>query len=232
MKQLFKEYDPAIGNEEYEYRNFGYFALMDDSWVREKDALFPELAYSVTENLDEKFTTFAFEDRPECWAIREELGDRATILHYLQDIYERIQKGDSFKDEYFEELHRIFMCGKRPDGISGFFNGAVVSFKNGGFLKKFDRSVLNDLYPAVRPFSPWTGKTFAKTTVKDIKKEKDFAYIVLTQKGYLKSRYIINAAGLFADEIAWMVGDRDIRLTLTKGTMVIFLKIVLFLLLE
>jgi len=168
-KRLFKEYDPAVGNEDYAYRNFGYFALMDDSWVHEKDALFPELAYSVTENLDEKFTTFAFEDSPECRAIQAVLGDRATILHYLQDIYERLQKGDSFKDDYFEKLHRIFMCGKRPDGISGFFNGAVVSFKNGGFLKKFDRSVLNDLYPAVRPFSPWTGKTFYKTTVDDIR---------------------------------------------------------------
>ena len=63
---------------------------------------------------------------------------------------------------------------------------------------------------------------YLKTTVGDIKKEKDFAYVVLTQKGYFKTRYIINAAGLFADEIAWMVGDRDICLTLTKGTMVIF----------
>ncbi len=169
-KRLFKEYDPLIENEDYEYRNFGYFTLMDDSWVHEKDALFPELAYSVTDNLDEKFTTFIFEDSAECLSIQEELGNRATILHYLQDIYERIQKGDSFKDDYFEKLHRIFMCGKRPDGISGFFHGAVVTFKNGGFLRKYDRSVLNDLYPAVRPFSPWTGKTFAETTVEDIKK--------------------------------------------------------------
>ncbi len=169
-KRLFKKYDPTVENKDYKYRNFGYFALMDDSWVREKDALFPELAYSVTENPGEKFTSFDFEDCAECRAIQEELGDRETILHYLQDIYDRIQKGDSVKDAYFKELHRIFMCGKRPDGISGFFHGAVVSFKNGGFLQKFDRSVLNDLYPVVRPFSPWTGKTFAKTTVKDIKK--------------------------------------------------------------
>ena len=41
-------YDPGIGNEDYAYRNFGYFVLMDDTWVHEKDALFPELAYSVT----------------------------------------------------------------------------------------------------------------------------------------------------------------------------------------
>ena len=209
-KRLFKEYDPAIGNEDYEYRNFGYFALMDDSWVHEKDALFPELAYSVTENLDEKFTTFAFEDSPECRAIQEELGDRATILHYLQDIYERIQKGDSFKDEYFEELHRIFMCGKRPDGISGFFHGAVVSFKNGGFLRKFDRSVLNDLYPAVRPFSPWTGKTFAKTTVEDIRN-----YIGKDAKHYEGIKPIILGTNTY---------KRDLGLSLPATAFIEYLK--------
>jgi glycerol-3-phosphate dehydrogenase len=33
---------------------------------------------------------------------------------------------------------------------------------------------------------------------------------------------VINAAGLYADEIAWMVGDHQVRLALRKGTMVIF----------
>lgn len=60
-----------------------------------------------------------------------------------------------------------------------------------------------------------------RTAVTEIKKEKDFAYRVHTERGPLKSRYIINAAGLFTDEIAAMVGDRDIELNLTKGTMAI-----------
>ena len=195
-KRLFTEYDPAIGNEEYEYRNFGYFALMDDTWAHEKDALFPELAYSVTENLDEKFTTFTFEDNNECRAIQNELGDRATILHYLQDIYDCIRKGDSFKEKYFEELHKIFMCGKRPDGINGFFHGGVVSFKNGGFLRKFDRSILNDLYPAVRPFSPWTGKTFLNTSAEELG-----GYIGNDAKHYDGMRPIILGANTYRKDL-------------------------------
>jgi glycerol-3-phosphate dehydrogenase len=44
---------------------------------------------------------------------------------------------------------------------------------------------------------------------------------VCTTTGRFKTRYIINAAGLSVDEIAKMVGDTDIQLILTKGTMVI-----------
>jgi glycerol-3-phosphate dehydrogenase len=47
----------------------------------------------------------------------------------------------------------------------------------------------------------------------------DFDYVLTTPKGAFKTRYLINAAGLFADEIAHMVGDDDISLILTKGTM-------------
>ncbi|MCG2728151.1 MAG: hypothetical protein L6244_05850 [Candidatus Methanoperedenaceae archaeon] len=169
-KYLFEKYSPEVQAKDYKYRNFGYFTLMDDTWLHEKNKLFPDLTYTIADDLHEKFTTFTFIECPEGKAIQEALGDRPTILHYLQDIYEGIQKGDSFKDKYFDELHKIFMCGERPDGINGFLHGGVVSFKNAGFLNKFDRSVLNDLYPAVRPFSPWSGKTFTSSTVDDIKR--------------------------------------------------------------
>ncbi|MBC2696306.1 MAG: hypothetical protein HF982_13730 [Desulfobacteraceae bacterium] len=168
-KYLFEKYSPEVQAKDYKYRNFGYFVLMDDTWLHEKNKLFPELTYTIADDLHEKFTTFTFIESPEGKAVQEALGGRPTILHYLQDIYEGIQKGDFFKDKYFDELHKIFMCGERPDGINGFLHGGVVSFKNAGFLTKFDRSVLNDLYPAIRPFSPWSGKTFTSTTVDDIK---------------------------------------------------------------
>lgn len=59
------------------------------------------------------------------------------------------------------------------------------------------------------------------TAVTTITKEKDFAYVLHTEKGLFKTRYIINAAGLYADEVARMAGDQDIELKLTKGTMAI-----------
>ena len=62
---------------------------------------------------------------------------------------------------------------------------------------------------------------YFNSAVTDIKRKKDFNYEVRTPTGRFKTRYIINAAGLFVDRIAKMVGDTDIQLILTKGTMVI-----------
>lgn len=59
------------------------------------------------------------------------------------------------------------------------------------------------------------------TPVTAIEKLGDFDYVLTTPEGTFKTRYIINAAGLFADEIGRMVGDDDISLVLTKGTMAI-----------
>ena len=63
---------------------------------------------------------------------------------------------------------------------------------------------------------------YLQTKVVDIGKTKDGAYRLITDQGTLTARYVINAAGLFADEIARMVGDGHIQLSLRKGTMLIF----------
>jgi glycerol-3-phosphate dehydrogenase len=62
---------------------------------------------------------------------------------------------------------------------------------------------------------------YLNAPVKKITKKGVFDYSILTSKGRIKARSIINAAGLFADEMAAMVGDDDIHLNLTKGTMAI-----------
>jgi glycerol-3-phosphate dehydrogenase len=59
------------------------------------------------------------------------------------------------------------------------------------------------------------------TTVSNILAAEQGRYIVQTSNGRFKTRYIVNAAGLFADEIARMVQDHHIRLALRKGTMAI-----------
>ncbi len=209
MKYILKDYDPGVAKEDYRYRNFGYFLLMDDTWLDEKNRLFPELAYNLADNLPEKFRTFRFTDSTGCKAIQAEMGDRPTILHYLQDIYEDIQKKPDYKDEYFDRLHSIFMCGERPDGISGFLHGGVASFKNGGLLKALDRSVLNDIYPAVRPFSPWTGKTFTMSSADAIKKYigddaiyyKDKDTIILGNNTYRKELGLSLPATAFIEHL-------------------------------
>jgi glycerol-3-phosphate dehydrogenase len=59
------------------------------------------------------------------------------------------------------------------------------------------------------------------TPVTAVDKEEDATYRVRTPKGNVRTKYIVNAAGLFADEVAWMVGDQDVRLILRKGIMAI-----------
>jgi glycerol-3-phosphate dehydrogenase len=61
-----------------------------------------------------------------------------------------------------------------------------------------------------------------QTDVVDIGKTRDGTYRLTTNQGTLTSKFVINAAGLFADEIAGMVGDRHMHLSLRKGTMLIF----------
>jgi glycerol-3-phosphate dehydrogenase len=61
-----------------------------------------------------------------------------------------------------------------------------------------------------------------QTEVVDIAKTKDRNYCLTTNQGTLTATYVINAAGLYADEITRMVGDRHIHLSLRKGTMLIF----------
>jgi len=60
------------------------------------------------------------------------------------------------------------------------------------------------------------------TEVNAIAKTQAGKYRISTNQGAMTSTYVINAAGLHADEIAWMVGDRHIHLSLRKGTMLIF----------
>ena len=168
-KNIFSKYNGDLSSEQYKYRNFGYFALMDDTWLAEKNRLFPGLQYSPAEDTKEKFTTFTFVDCKACEEVRQLLGDRKTILHYLRDINNGIKQGPGFQDDSFAELQKIFSCGVLPESIDGFFHGGVVTFKNAGFLKKFDRNGMNDIYPAVRPFSPWTGKTFSRISGENLK---------------------------------------------------------------
>jgi glycerol-3-phosphate dehydrogenase len=59
------------------------------------------------------------------------------------------------------------------------------------------------------------------SSVTGISRIRDFDFIVTTPQGSYRTRFIVNAAGLFVDEIARMVGDEDIHLILTKGTMAV-----------
>ena len=63
---------------------------------------------------------------------------------------------------------------------------------------------------------------FLETEVLGLERTLDNSWVIKTDKGTLRSRYVINAAGLFADQVAWMAGDKDVKLFKTRGTFAIF----------
>ena len=170
LKHITREFDPHVNKEDYKYRSFGYFLLMDDSWEHEKNMLFPELAYKVADDLPEKFTRDYLTDSSQSEALKEEMAGKKTILHYIQDLSKGVTEDSQSEAVYFDKIQQLFMCGRLPKEINGFYHGGVVAFKSGGFLKKLGKNILNDFWPLVRPFSPWTGKTFTSTTVEKIEK--------------------------------------------------------------
>jgi len=62
---------------------------------------------------------------------------------------------------------------------------------------------------------------YCRLGVVAIEKRPDGGYAIDTTRGLFSTNYIVNAAGLFADDIARMAGDQGIELILTKGTMAI-----------
>jgi len=58
-------------------------------------------------------------------------------------------------------------------------------------------------------------------TVGDILTENGKVTEVITSKGIIKTKYVVNAAGLYGDEIAAMAGDRCFTMHNRKGTIVI-----------
>ncbi len=209
LEHILKDYDPQVNVSDYKYRNFGYFLLMDDTWQNEKNELFPELAYALADDLPEKFETFTLLDSPESKKIQDSLGAGMTVLHYLQDISMGVEEGAESEAIYFKKLNELFVCGQRPDGISGFLHGGVVAFKKAGLLKKITVNLLNELWPVARPFSPWTGKTFAKSSLEEIKKYigddadhyKGVEPIILGANTYRKDPDLSLPATVFIEEL-------------------------------
>ncbi len=60
------------------------------------------------------------------------------------------------------------------------------------------------------------------TEVVDIKKKSDNKFKVQTNKGFFETKFIINAAGVYADKIAEMVDDRTYTIHPRKGSTLLF----------
>jgi hypothetical protein len=169
-----KPFDPRKPIEEYRYRSFGYFLLMDDSWVHDKNALWPELMTGVAQDDEAKYQTIHFDKRPGCDALRRTITTTRntgrpdySILHYIQD-RSLAEKGVATDRGTFNHLHEVFMCGVYPDDLDGFYHGGVTRFRDSGFFSKFP-GILDAAWRVSKPFSPWSGKSFKHVNLDELR---------------------------------------------------------------
>ncbi len=163
-RKLTSTYDPAESATEYGYQNYGYFLLMTEDWHEMRCDRAPRKASPSGPSAKEKLQHFTFldacKDDPQIMQIRNELVEYGTVLDLLKFYSAGLGKNPSTESPYFQKLQKIFSCGKAPVYMEGYLHGAVVAFRNEGFLKFFDLNTLNLKWPLARLFSPWTGKTF------------------------------------------------------------------------
>ncbi len=170
LKYVNAKFDPKVSNKNYRYRGFGYFLLMDDSWLHEKNTLFPDLVFDLEDDLSKKFSTLTCSKDKTGSALQGAVSKEKSVLHYLKKLSDSIKNGGVEEVSAFKELSKFFMSGERPDGISGFLHGGVVGFKRAGLMTDLGAKILNNFYPCVKVLSPWTGKTFTRTDLKGVKK--------------------------------------------------------------
>lgn len=127
-------------------------------------------------------------------------------MNHIQELYERgIKNGvPELSIINQEELRRI------EPNISDAAVGALLS-KSAGIVCPYELTIA-----AVENAVTNGVELVRNCEVKSIE-ENDGSYILKTTAGDISSKYIINAAGNFSDELAEMVGDGSIHLVPRKG---------------
>ncbi len=186
-KRLTERYDPALASSEYGYTNFGYFLLMDDRWDNERRRLFPyteDMEITKHRCIDwahtPKFTEFTFAEPADgrcddtvLAEVKRDKEGKATILDLLKYYVEQLGLNPLADAPGFAKLGEIFNRGIAPESMDGYFHGAVVAFRNEGFLRDFGINAFSMLYPFVRELSPWTGKTFDRIELSKLSQVTD-----------------------------------------------------------
>ncbi|TDT61368.1 NAD(P)/FAD-dependent oxidoreductase [Fonticella tunisiensis] len=83
--------------------------------------------------------------------------------------------------------------------------------KTGGIVSPYELAI------ALAEIAFQNGVKFQfQTEVRNIKRREDY-FIVETSRGNIEAKYVVNAAGLFADEINRMLGGKEFRIIPRKG---------------
>jgi len=186
---LGETYDPAAPDAHYRYQHFGYFLLLRPQWDAEAQRLFPQLKVPDADidtrvvgtpaapdpRLAAKLTTLTLAppgdgnvDAAQLAAVKQDLTRHETIID-LMKAYSDTARHDLDSDSpVYDKLRALFNAGIGPARVTGFYRGALISWRVGGPLEALRLNGLDLAWEASRRFSPWTGKFFEPITTEKL----------------------------------------------------------------
>ena len=176
-RRLLSSFDARRPPEDYAYQHMGYFVLWSPIWNNEARRLFPFLEIPVTAPgvvgssvsvEGARYRDLRLDDRPPSTCsdqifaeVKADLAARETILHLLADYGNALQDNPDNNSPLFGRLQELFNRAAPVKTMSGFYRGALVSWRGAGLLDLFSRNQLNMVWTGFAGrLSTWTGKTF------------------------------------------------------------------------
>ncbi|PRP94031.1 hypothetical protein ENSA5_41430 [Enhygromyxa salina] len=182
-RHLTRRYDPATPAHDHGYERFGYFLLFDQALNVAARRLFADIQMplaAVTTRLSRpgegvrtprppaKFTTLTLAEAPANVAdpdalaqVERDVVDAGSVLRMLASYSAAAAHSPTTDSPVFAKLRALFQAGLAPESMTGYYDGAVVSWSSPGLLGGFGVNSLNLAWRVCRPYSPWTGQRFA-----------------------------------------------------------------------
>lgn len=153
----------------------------------------------------------------------------SKVTEELDVPFERCGSSWLFDKRWLKLIKPVIMARARKNGVKG------VSFLTKEEMKGLEPNLIDDFqfaihYETTGILSPYKmtiafgenavengAEVSLNTMVQSIEKEKDKIISVTTNRGKIYPKAVINAAGLFADDIANMVGDQFFTIHPRKG---------------
>ena len=139
---------------------------------------------------------------------------------------ERLMKGAemTYKVAVMNGVHQpeVFYNAERALEIEPKLAHRNLDIKGGAFFPSFGQVESYEVVIALAENAAENGVEFMfHTTVADVLKEDGQVKGVVTNQGIIKAKYVINCAGIYADEISAMAGDKCYTIHGRKGTLAV-----------
>ncbi len=160
------------------------------------------------------------------------LGNRMydKVCRELDVPFKRYGQYVGFDNAWLMPLLKIFAFQRRKIGVTDtcVISGEELKEREPHLNENFKAVLYNPMAGCVCPYGLTIAyaenavqngaKVFLNTAVKSIKTENGIITAVETNRGIIRPKLVINAAGVFADDIAEMAGDRFYSIHPRRGT--------------